>query len=183
MRLLGAPSLAVAHYRTLGVKQIQYDTLSHLVTTRASTFAGVVSDGGVWEEVAGTEGWYPGGEREANEMRVRVYQGGNWEKVSRGELSWYHVDWWLNREERDVQVEDFSQFRGRLAGSLSKQLVKIEALRMRAVKGLLDQSAADQAEDEIEAVLSKPDRKHWLHRWREARMSSANNRLLCTCRQ
>ena len=83
LRLLGAPSSAVAHYRTLGVKQIQYDTLAHLITTRASTFAGVVNDGGVWDEVSTTEAWYAGGEREANEMRVRVVQAQNWEKVSK----------------------------------------------------------------------------------------------------
>jgi hypothetical protein len=37
--LLGAPSLALEHYRLLNVKQIQTDTLSYLILSRASTFA------------------------------------------------------------------------------------------------------------------------------------------------
>ena len=37
--IIGAPSLALEHYRALQVKQIQNDTLSHLVLSRASTFS------------------------------------------------------------------------------------------------------------------------------------------------
>jgi N-terminal acetyltransferase B complex non-catalytic subunit len=35
----GAPSSALEHYRGLNLKQIQNDTLSHLILSRASTFA------------------------------------------------------------------------------------------------------------------------------------------------
>ena len=35
----GAPSLALEHYRLLNVKQVQTDTLSYLILSRASTFA------------------------------------------------------------------------------------------------------------------------------------------------
>ena len=35
----GAPSLALEHYRALNLKQIQNDTLSHLILSRASTFS------------------------------------------------------------------------------------------------------------------------------------------------
>ena len=38
-RLLGAPSLALEHYRNINVKQVQNDTLSHFVLSRASTFS------------------------------------------------------------------------------------------------------------------------------------------------
>ena len=38
-RLLGAPSLAVEHYRGIKVKQVQNDTLSHFILSRASTFS------------------------------------------------------------------------------------------------------------------------------------------------
>lgn len=37
--LSGANGLAVAHYRLLDVKQVQCDTLSHLIVARASTFS------------------------------------------------------------------------------------------------------------------------------------------------
>lgn len=35
----GAPSLALEHYRLLNVKQVQTDTLSYLILSRASTFS------------------------------------------------------------------------------------------------------------------------------------------------
>jgi N-terminal acetyltransferase B complex non-catalytic subunit len=37
--LMGASSLALEHYRALRIKQIQHDTLSHLLLARASTFS------------------------------------------------------------------------------------------------------------------------------------------------
>ncbi len=36
---LGAPSLALQHYRLMNVKQVQTDTLSHFILARASTYA------------------------------------------------------------------------------------------------------------------------------------------------
>jgi len=39
LRFPGAPSLALEQYRALQVKQIQHDTLSHLILSRASTFS------------------------------------------------------------------------------------------------------------------------------------------------
>ena len=38
-RLLGAPSLALEHYRCINLKQVQNDTLSHFMLSRASTFS------------------------------------------------------------------------------------------------------------------------------------------------
>lgn len=38
-RLLGASSLAIEHYRALQVKQVQNDTLSHFILSRASNFS------------------------------------------------------------------------------------------------------------------------------------------------
>lgn len=37
--VLGAPSLALEHYRILQIKQVQHDTLSHYLLSRASTFS------------------------------------------------------------------------------------------------------------------------------------------------
>lgn len=37
--ILGAPSLALEHYRAMNIKQVQHDTLSHLILSRASTFS------------------------------------------------------------------------------------------------------------------------------------------------
>ena len=35
----GAPSLAIEHYRLIGVKNIQHDTLSHFVLSQCSNFS------------------------------------------------------------------------------------------------------------------------------------------------
>lgn len=39
MVMIGAPSLALEHYRAMGIKNVQNDTLSHFVLSRASTFS------------------------------------------------------------------------------------------------------------------------------------------------
>jgi len=36
---LGAPALALEHYRTMQIKQVQHDTLSHLILSRATAFS------------------------------------------------------------------------------------------------------------------------------------------------
>ena len=86
LRQLGAPSLALAHYRTFGVKNIQHDTLSHVVLARSATFA--VEQGGakgappgVWEDARATEAWYTGGQREAGDMVVKAFSYGAYAKV------------------------------------------------------------------------------------------------------
>jgi N-terminal acetyltransferase B complex non-catalytic subunit len=37
--MVGAPSLALEHYRAMDIKHVQNDTLSHFVLSRASTFS------------------------------------------------------------------------------------------------------------------------------------------------
>ena len=39
MSEIGAPSLALEQYRLMNVKQVQTDTLSHLILSRAATFS------------------------------------------------------------------------------------------------------------------------------------------------
>lgn len=38
-RFTGASSMALEHYRVMQIKQVQYDTLSHFILSRASTFS------------------------------------------------------------------------------------------------------------------------------------------------
>ncbi|GAA5848362.1 hypothetical protein JCM8547_004490 [Rhodosporidiobolus lusitaniae] len=135
LRLLGAPSLSLAHYRTFGVKNIQYDTLSHLVVGRGATFAiegNVGKEGEVFEATAETERWYRGGQKEAQEMVVKAFN-----------------------MDRHSKVEDFSEFRHRLDTSLEKNLVTVEALRMRVVRGVLDLAGIEEGTKAVEKVLAK----------------------------
>lgn len=81
-RLLGASLLALQHYDTLQVKQIQYDTLSHLVLSRGSTFS--VASGTNSIQTAGISAvvWYPNGIADATEMPVKAFHLDRYNKVS-----------------------------------------------------------------------------------------------------
>jgi N-terminal acetyltransferase B complex non-catalytic subunit len=65
------------------VKSVQFDTLSHLVLGRASTFS-VASgnDPGVLQEATIASNWYSSGEVEAREMVVRAFSFHNYTNVS-----------------------------------------------------------------------------------------------------
>ncbi|GAA5837515.1 hypothetical protein JCM9279_006776 [Rhodotorula babjevae] len=137
LRQLGAPSLALAHYRTFGVKNIQHDTLSHVVLARGATFAveqqgggGKGAPAGVWEDARATEAWYAGGAREAGDMVVKAVSYGAYAKV-----------------------EDFSAFRDKLDASLEGALVRLEALRMRVVRGQLDPDDVDEAVEDVDELV------------------------------
>ncbi|GAA5885346.1 hypothetical protein JCM16303_006012 [Sporobolomyces ruberrimus] len=126
-RLLGASSLSLSHYRIFGVKNIQYDTLSHLVLNRGATFA--IESGkelGVHEEAVQTERWYRMGQNEAAQMCVQTFTLPNYGKV-----------------------EDFAEFRLRLDNSLQRNLSALEVLRTRLLRGLLDTPQIDQATAEV----------------------------------
>ncbi|GAA5896282.1 hypothetical protein JCM8208_001834 [Rhodotorula glutinis] len=139
LRLVGAHSLALAHYRTFGVKNIQHDTLSHVVLARAATFAveqqgGKGAQAGVWEDALATEAWYVGGTREASDMVVKAFSYGAYAKV-----------------------EDFSAFRDKLDASLEGGLVTLEALRMRVVRGQLDPDDVDEAVEDVAKLVKAAD--------------------------
>ncbi|KAK4698451.1 N-terminal acetyltransferase B complex non-catalytic subunit, partial [Phenoliferia sp. Uapishka_3] len=134
LRLLGSPSLALKHFRILDVKSVQFDTLSHVILSRATTFA-VGHDPALSEEVASAQKWYKAGESEASEMPVRAFSYGNYSKI-----------------------EDFAEFQERLSGSLSKQLLSLESVRMQAVVGSLDPVAGTKAVLDLARTLNGPDR-------------------------
>ncbi|GAA5970754.1 hypothetical protein JCM21900_002379 [Sporobolomyces salmonicolor] len=134
LRLLGASSVALTHYRTFGVKNIQYDTLSHLVLNRGATFAiDAGKEAGVHDEVLVTSRWYKAGQKEAAEMCVKAFTYNNSSKI-----------------------EDFTEFRQRLDNSLQKSLVTVETLRTRLVRGLLDTAAINEAIADLESVTAAP---------------------------
>lgn len=153
-RLLGASSLSLTHYRLLGIKSIQYDTLSHLVLGRASTFSVAAgNDPGVLEEAFKAAKWYVTGEHEATEMCVRAFSFHNLTKVRRSSDSAVGVVLTLSAS----QVEDFTTFQGRLSLSFSKFLLRIETLRMRVVGGSLDAAATKEAIDELSHMIAHKD--------------------------
>ncbi|KAF5381081.1 hypothetical protein D9615_004014 [Tricholomella constricta] len=108
-RLLGAPSLALEHYRLMGIKQVQHDTLSHLILSRASTFS-LASTGDITlaTECLESTQIYLSNSQETADYVVRAFTG---EKYS--------------------QIPEFITFEDRLDSSLQRDIVKMEHLRMR----------------------------------------------------
>ncbi|KAK4053051.1 mitochondrial distribution and morphology [Microbotryomycetes sp. JL201] len=131
-RLLGAPSLAITHFRALNLKSIQLDTLSHLVLTRAATF-GVVDhakgDSGLLAIAASAARFHEIGSNEATEMVVRALHLNTYSKV-----------------------DDFVGFTDRLRRSLSHQLASMETLRLQVVRNALDDAALGSAESYLEQM-------------------------------
>ncbi|BGP54000.1 mitochondrial distribution and morphology [Rhodotorula sphaerocarpa] len=136
LRLLGASSLSLAHYRLFGVKNVQYDTLSHLILARGATFAITgPKEAGVMTEGASTIGWYGSGQREARELYVRAFT-----------------------NEAYTKVEDFYEFRQHLENSLQEGLATIEILRMSLLTGTLGATGVNTAVQRLAELLkASPD--------------------------
>ncbi|KAF8505036.1 N-acetyltransferase B complex non catalytic subunit-domain-containing protein, partial [Hysterangium stoloniferum] len=117
-RLLAAPTPALEHYRTLNPKQMQTDTLSHLILSRAATFSlAAIGDLTMPNECLDSSQIYASNSTEVSvgshvtslsEMIARAFQ-----------------------HEKYSQVQDFILFEDRLDNSLQRDLTKMEHVRMR----------------------------------------------------
>ncbi|KIJ41164.1 hypothetical protein M422DRAFT_31798, partial [Sphaerobolus stellatus SS14] len=108
-RLLAAPGLALDHYRTLNPRQMQTDTLSHLILSRAATFSlASIGDLTMPNECLEASQIYTSNSSETAEMIARAFS-----------------------HEKYSQVQDFILFEDRLDNSLQRDLTKMEHVRMR----------------------------------------------------
>ncbi|KAG8715795.1 hypothetical protein FRC08_010170 [Ceratobasidium sp. 394] len=106
-RLIGAPTLAHDHYKGLRIKQMQSDSLSHLVLARASTFC-LAGDSELVNECIESSQIYTSNVQETPEMVARAFV-----------------------QEKYAQVPTFVDFEERLECSLQRDLTKMEHTRMR----------------------------------------------------
>ncbi|GLB34889.1 putative N-acetyltransferase B complex (NatB) non catalytic subunit [Lyophyllum shimeji] len=134
-RLLGAPSLALEHYRTLGIKQVQHDTLSHFILSRASTFS-LASTGDLTlaTECLESTQIYISNSQETSDFVVRAFTA---EKYS--------------------QIPEFIVFEDRLDNSLQRDIVKMEHLRMRISHEPINSDIIDMELIELKFIF---DRTH-----------------------
>ncbi|KAG6898362.1 hypothetical protein C0992_009037 [Termitomyces sp. T32_za158] len=134
-RLLGAPSLAVDHYRAMGIKQVQNDTLSHFILSRASTFS-LASTGDLTLATDCLESTqiYLSNSQETADFVVRAFQG-----------------------ERYSQIPEFIVFEERLDNSLQRDIVKMEHLRMRLTHEQITSDVIDMELIELKFIF---DRTH-----------------------
>ncbi|KAI0726631.1 actin cytoskeleton organization protein [Fomitopsis betulina] len=132
-RLLGAPSLALEHYRAINVKQIQNDTLAHLIMTRATLFSlSSVGDLTYTSEALESSQIYISNSQETAEYTVRAF--GN-EKYS--------------------QLPEFILFEERLDNSLQRDLTKIEHVRMRITHEPLISDLVDMELIELKFIFDR----------------------------
>ncbi|KAJ7172404.1 actin cytoskeleton organization protein [Mycena filopes] len=132
-RLLGAPAMVLEHYRFLQIKQVEHDTLSHFVLSRASTFS-LASSGDLTfiTECLESSQIYISNMQETGEYISRAFNG---EKYS--------------------QIPEFIIFEDRLENSLQRDLIKIEHLRMRLTHEAISSDIIDMELIELKFVFER----------------------------
>ncbi|KAN0077095.1 N-acetyltransferase B complex (NatB) non catalytic subunit domain containing protein [Tylopilus felleus] len=134
-RILGAPSLALEHYRQMNVKQVQNDTLSHLILTRSFTFSlATTGDLTYPSECLESSQIYLASSQETSDFIVRSFTA-----------------------EKYTQIPDFIDFENRLENSLQRDVVKLEHVRMRLTHEPLHTDLLDMELIELKFMF---DRAH-----------------------
>ncbi|KAF8798082.1 actin cytoskeleton organization protein [Phlegmacium glaucopus] len=138
-RVLGAPSSALEHYRAMHIKQVQHDTLSHLILSRASTFSlAATGDLTLASECLESTQIYLSNSQETGDFVVRAFTA---EKYS--------------------QIPEFIEFEERLDNSLQRDTVKMEHLRMRLTHEPISSDIIDMELIELKFIF---DRTHYDNR-------------------
>ncbi|KAH9951453.1 actin cytoskeleton organization protein [Amylocystis lapponica] len=132
-RLLCAPSLALEQYRAINVKQIQNDTLSHFLLSRASLFS-LSSTGDLTysSECLESSQIYLTNSQDTAEFIVRAFS-----------------------TEKYTQIPDFILFEDRLDNSLQRDLTKVEHVRMRIVHEQLNSELVDMELIELKFIFDR----------------------------
>ncbi|KIJ69304.1 hypothetical protein HYDPIDRAFT_105904 [Hydnomerulius pinastri MD-312] len=132
-RILGAPSLALDHYRSMNVKQVQNDTLSHLILTRASTFSLAASGDLTYpSECLESSQIYLANSQETSDFIIRAFTA-----------------------EKYTQIPDFIEFEDRLENSLQRDVVKLEHVRMRLTHEQLNTDIIDMELIELKFIFDR----------------------------
>ncbi|KIY72188.1 actin cytoskeleton organization protein [Cylindrobasidium torrendii FP15055 ss-10] len=108
-RLLGAPQLALEHYRLMQIKQVQHDTLSHFALSRSAPFS-LASTGDLtyMSEHIEASNIYVTNITDTSEYTVRAFT-----------------------QEKYSQIPEFIKFENQVECSLQRNIAKMEYLRMR----------------------------------------------------
>ncbi|KAH9484364.1 N-alpha-acetyltransferase 25, NatB auxiliary subunit [Psilocybe cubensis] len=133
--LASAPALALEHYRAMHIKQVQNDTLSHLILSRASTFSlGSIGDLTLLTECLESTQIYLSNTQETGDFIARAFQ-----------------------SEKYSQIPEFIVFEERLDNSLQRDTVKLEHIRMRIAHEPVTNDLIDMELIELKFIF---DREH-----------------------
>ncbi|KAG6837306.1 hypothetical protein H0H93_011908 [Arthromyces matolae] len=152
-RLLGAPTLALDHYRALGVKQVQNDTLSHFLLSRASTFS-LASTGDLTlasECLESTQIYLSNSQEVALVAMMASF-------YTRLILTLLQTADFVVRAfqgERYSQIPEFITFEERLENSLQRDVVKMEHLRMRLTHEQINSDIIDMELIELKFIFDR----------------------------
>lgn len=132
-RLLGAPQLALDHYRLLNLKQVQNDTMSYLILSRATNFSlAATGDLTYASECLEASHVYFNNSQETSEFIVKAF---GTEKYS--------------------QISELVVFEERLDNSLQRDLIKIEHVRLRIVHEQINSELVDMELVELKFVFDR----------------------------
>ncbi|KAJ7685258.1 actin cytoskeleton organization protein [Mycena polygramma] len=132
-RLLGAPSMALEHYRIMQIKQVQLDTLSHFILSRSSMFSLAASgDLTLATECLESSQIYLSNTQDTGEYIARAFTG---EKYS--------------------QIPEFIIFEDRLENSVQRDLIKVEHLRMRLTHEAISSDLIDMELIELKFIFDR----------------------------
>ncbi|KAI0035924.1 N-acetyltransferase B complex non catalytic subunit-domain-containing protein [Vararia minispora EC-137] len=151
-RLLCAPQLALEHYRQLGIKQVQHDTMSHYVLSRASMFSLAASGDLTYvSECLEASQVYL-----SNSQEVKA---GRYERHSTTTNTRKTADFIVRafQGEKYSQIANFTEFEDRLDNSLARDLVKMEHVRMRITHEPINADLIDMEAIELKFIF---DRAH-----------------------
>ncbi|KAI0345163.1 hypothetical protein BDW22DRAFT_1354055 [Trametopsis cervina] len=131
--LLGAPSLALEHYRALNLKQVQNDTLSHIMLSRSSGFAlSSIGDLTLSNECMDASHIYLSNANDTAEFVVRAFL-----------------------QEKYTQIPEFAALEDRLENSLQRNLMKIEHVRMRVTHESVNIELIDMELIELKFIFDR----------------------------
>ena len=167
--LLGAPLLAPEHHRCINLKQVQSDTLSHLMPSRASTFSpSLIGDLTYTIECVESSRIYLSNSEKVGSSDtcttadhepfffLRLPNSSFVHSSTRNTLRYeappgYHEP----ATEIPVKIPDFIIFEDRLDNSLQRDLIKMEHVRMRIAHEQVDSELVDMELIELKLIFDR----------------------------
>lgn len=166
--VIGAPSLALDHYRTMGVKNVQNDTLSHFILSRASTFSlAAIGDITYSSECIESSQIYM---TNSQEVQMKLYSSHLCILTCALDFRFYRScfhgreifsgEYWRLRcdifaDSAPYQIPDFIVFEDRLDNSLARDAVKVEHVRMRIAHEQINPDLIDLELVELKFIFNR----------------------------
>lgn len=168
--ILGAPSSALEHYRAMNIKQVQNDTLSHLILSRASTFSlAATGDLTLASECLESTQIYLSNSQEVYQkfsaheielfilLSIRLVISSCARLLQRNILKYVYLTYPSSKFNWVHQIPEFIEFEERLDSSLQRDTVKMEHLRMRLTHEPISSDIIDMELIELKFIFDRSE--------------------------